>query len=269
MPPPARRITDEPAFVLHSYPWSESSLILEVFTRHWGRAVLVAKGAKKPSSNFRPVLLPLQPLLLTYTVPSQDGAARSADIHPLKAAQWQGGHVMPTGEALWAGLYLNELLMRLLARDDPHRALFDLYAGVVRVLAAPQHSPTLEFEPALRTFEILLLRELGLLPHLDRQTLTQRPLQPSAHYALVPEVGLHKTEQTMSALTGAQWQELQQALDAAPSADDASHAFRAVLRCAAAWGTPLKPQLRTLLQHHCGTMVLHTRKFLVELHTIL
>ena len=67
---PARRVSDEPAFVLHSYDWSESSLILEVFCRRQGRVALVAKGAKKPSSNFRPVLLPLQPLLVTYTPPA-------------------------------------------------------------------------------------------------------------------------------------------------------------------------------------------------------
>ena len=106
----ARRIADEPAFVLHSYDWSESSLILEVFCRRQGRVALVAKGAKKPSSNFRPVLLPLQPLMLTYTL-AGDG---SADIHTLKAAEWVGGHVMPTGDALLSGMYLNELLLRLL-----------------------------------------------------------------------------------------------------------------------------------------------------------
>ena len=142
----ARRIQEEPAFVLHSYDWSESSLILEVFTRHHGRVALVAKGAKKPTSNFRPVLLPLQPLRLGYTV-SQE--VRD-EIHPLKGAEWVGGHVMPTGDALLAGLYLNELLLRLLARDDPHAELFDLYAGVVRVLAGA-HGEALE--PVLRAFE--------------------------------------------------------------------------------------------------------------------
>ena len=125
---PVRRIADEPAFVLHSYDWSESSLILEVFCRRQGRVALVAKGAKKPSSNFRPVLLPLQPLLVTYTL-AGDG---TADIHTLKGAEWVGGHVMPTGDALLSGMYLNELLLRLLARADPHAALFDAYAGVVR-----------------------------------------------------------------------------------------------------------------------------------------
>ena len=93
-----QRVIHEPAFVIHHHDWSESSLILEVFTRHHGRLALVAKGAKKPSSNFRPVLLPLQPLQLTYTVvaPAEDA------IHTLKGAEWMGGHVMPVGEALRA-----------------------------------------------------------------------------------------------------------------------------------------------------------------------
>lgn len=82
----AKRISDEPAYVLHSYDWSESSLILEVFCRRQGRVALVAKGAKKPSSNFRPVLLPLQPLLLTYTL-AGDGAGgrRAVRARPLTA----------------------------------------------------------------------------------------------------------------------------------------------------------------------------------------
>ncbi len=98
--------------MLHRYDWSESSLILEVFTRHHGRMALVAKGAKRPSSSFRPVLLPLQPLRVAF--------GGDAEIRTLKGAEWVGGHVMPTGDALLSGYYLNELLLRLLARDDPH-----------------------------------------------------------------------------------------------------------------------------------------------------
>ena len=87
----SKRIADEPAYVLHRYDWSETSLILEVFTRHHGRVAMVAKGAKRPTSSFRPVLLPLQPLSLAF---GGDG-----DIRTLKSAEWVGGHVMPTGEA--------------------------------------------------------------------------------------------------------------------------------------------------------------------------
>jgi DNA repair protein RecO (recombination protein O) len=167
------RVSHEPAYVLHHYDWSESSLILEVFTRHHGRIALVAKGAKRPSSNFRPVLLPLQPLQVSY--------GGDAEIRTLKGAEWMGGHVMPTGEALLSGYYLNELLLRLLARDDAHEALFDGYAVVVQVLAGDHGGAQAATQAAaLRAFELLLLREVGLLPVLDIETLTQAPLDAQA-----------------------------------------------------------------------------------------
>jgi DNA repair protein RecO (recombination protein O) len=119
-----KRYADEPGFVLHRYDWSESSLILDVFTRHFGRVALVAKGAKRPTSQLRPVLLPLQPLLLAW--------AGDAEVRTLKAAHWRGGHVMPVGESLLSGTYFNEMLLKLLARDDPHPVLFDGYALAVQ-----------------------------------------------------------------------------------------------------------------------------------------
>src|SRR5574343_1802232 len=132
---PAVRVADEPALVLHRHDWSESSLVLEVFTRHRGRVALVAKGAKKPSSNFRPVLLPMQPLRLTFPA--------EGEIRTLTEADWVGTHVMPTGDALLSGYYLNELLIRLLARDDPHPGLFDDYASAMQVLAS-EHGEALQ-----------------------------------------------------------------------------------------------------------------------------
>ena len=250
-----RRIADEPAYILHSYDWSESSLILDVFTRHRGRVTLVAKGAKKPTSNFRPVLLPLQALHISYTQPSDS----QGEVHPLKGAHWQGGHVMPSGDALLAGLYLNELLQRLLARDDPHAELFDLYGAVVRVLAGA-HGAALE--PVLRAFELLLLRHVGLLAQLDVDTQTQQALQPAARYSLQPEVGLHQAGRgERAALSGAQWQQLQQALDSAQP-------YPALLRCCADMAAALKPQLRAVLQYHCGTPMLRTRQLMMDLQTL-
>ena len=252
---PVRRVTDEPAFVLHSYDWSESSLILEVFCRRQGRVALVAKGAKKPTSNFRPVLLPLQPVLVTYTL-TGDG---NADIHTLKGAEWVGGHVMPTGDALLSGMYLNELLLRLLARADPHPALFDAYAGVVRVLAS-EHGDALE--AVLRSFELLLLREIGLLPGLDAQTMTLEPLTATTRYTLVAEGGLRAASTTDRAgLLGSQWQALQRALDDAAS-------YTATLRACAPVAAELKPQLRTLLQYHCGSPMLRTRQLMIDLQAL-
>jgi DNA repair protein RecO (recombination protein O) len=247
-----RRISDEPAFVLHRYDWSESSLILEVFTRHHGRVALVAKGAKRPSSNFRPVLLPLQPLHVAF--------GGEAEIRTLKSAEWVGGQVMPTGDALLSGYYLNELVLRLLARDDPHPQLFDTYAAAVAVLAS-KHGEALE--PALRAFELLLLREIGLLPALDTQTLTFAPLQPQALYALVPEAGLIAVdeEDDRPSLAGEQWLALQHALD-----DPAP--FHATAQASAPANAELKPQLRALLHYHCGVGSLRTRQLMIDLQTL-
>ena len=246
-----KRIADEPAYVLHRYDWSETSLILEVFTRHHGRVALVAKGAKRPTSSFRPVLLPLQPLSLAF---GGDG-----DIRTLKSAEWVGGHVMPTGEALLSGYYLNELLMRLTARDDPHPALFEVYAAAVRLLASGDPDA---LQWALRGFELLLLKEMGLLPALDVQTLTLKPLLPDAHYALVPEAGLQwVSDNTRSALRGAHWQALHTALDA-------HNPLAALLRECADLLVQLQRPLRLLLNYHCGVGALRTRQMMLDLQTL-
>ena len=245
------RIADEPAYVLHRYDWSETSLILEVFTRHHGRVAVVAKGAKRPSSSFRPVLLPLQPLHVAY--------GGDAEIRTLKSAEWQGGHVMPTGDALLSGYYLNELLLTLLARDDPHPALFDVYANVVQVIAS-EHGEVLQ--TALRTFELLLLREIGLLPQLDVQTMTLRALQPDANYTLVPEGGLRQAHaDERSFLSGAQWATLQEAVqDTTP--------FTATLRACAAVMAEIKPQLRNLLHYHCGVKTLRNHQMMIDIQSL-
>ena len=258
---PPRRFSNEPAFILHRYDWSESSLILEVFTRHHGRIALVAKGAKRPSSSFRPVLLPLQPLHLSF---GGDG-----EIRTLKGAEWVGGHVMPTGDALLSGYYLNELLLRLLARDDPHPGLFDAYASVVQVLAGHGSptgiGPALEGEVlhvALRAFELLLLREIGLLPLLDAQTLTLEPLAPEGRYCLVPEGGLREFhDDDRASLRGAEWESLQAALGEGA-------AFLSVLRASGPLMSELRPQLRALLNYHCGVTTLRTRQMMMDLQNL-
>lgn len=248
----AQRTSDEPAFVLHRYDWSESSLILEVFTRHYGRVALVAKGAKKPSSSFRPVLLPLQPLHVAF--------GGEAEIRTLKGAEWVGGQVMPTGDALLSGYYLNELVLRLLARDDPHPGLFDAYASAVGVLAS-EHGEARE--PALRAFELVLLREVGLLPALDVQTLTLAPLAAEERYALVPEGGLVLAagRESRASLNGSAWQALQRALDNRSP-------FAATLQECAAVMAELKPQLRALLNYHCGVSTLRTRQLMIDLQAL-
>jgi len=249
----AQRVLDEPAFVLHHYDWSESSLILEVFTRQLGRVALVAKGAKRPTSQLRAVLLPLQPILICF--------GGEGEIRTLKSAEWAGGHVMPTGDALLSGYYLNELLLRLLARDDPHAALFDLYRQTVKVLASGLDNTT---APLLRSFELMLMQNLGFLPDLSQQTLTLQALQAEKNYVLLPEAGL-STSQQSPYLKGAQWLQLHTALE---SADP----LTALLRVCAEWPGEergaLQTQLRHLLHYHCGVSSLRTRQVMMELQAL-
>ena len=251
-----KRVAHEPAFVLHHYDWSESSLILEVFTRHHGRTALMARGAKKPSSNFRPVLLPLQPLHLSF--------GGDADIRMLRSAEWIGGHIMPTGERLLSGYYLNELLLRLLARDDPHPALFDVYARALALMASDHAGEWLE--AVLRAFELSLLREVGLLPALDVQTLTHQPLEAGRHYVLLAHSGLRlaQPEERRQALSSAHWLALEQAMQEVQP-------LQAVMQLCMAQrelAQGLKQQLRGVLHAHCGVELLRTRKMMMELQKL-
>jgi DNA repair protein RecO (recombination protein O) len=245
-----RRSAEEPAFVLHRYDWSESSLILEVFTRNHGRIALVAKGVKRPTSQFRPVLLPLQPLLVSW--------GGDAEVRTLKSAQWQGGHVMPTGEALISGTYLNELLMRLLARDDAHTGLFVRYALAVQLLAERGDAQAL----IVRAFELLLLRDMGLLPELAREGSSLAPLQPQQRYVIEPESGLRLAHgDDAHALSALQWKALQAALDAPDP-------LIATLRACAPFEPALRPQLRRLLHYHCGVRVFKTRQLMIDVQAM-
>jgi DNA repair protein RecO (recombination protein O) len=160
---------------------------------------------------------------------------------------------------LLSGYYLNELLLTLLARDDPHPLLFDIYSAVVRVIAS-EHGEVLQ--AALRTYELLLLREIGLLPQLDLQTMTLQPLEEAVRYQLVPEGGLRLCgPDERSGLTGAQWSELQAALqDSAP--------FTTTLRTCAQMMSGLKPQLRNLLHYHCGVKTLRSRQMMIDIQNL-
>ena len=198
------------------------------------------------------MLLPLQPLRVSF--------GGDAEIRTLKGAEWVGGQVMPTGDALLSGYYLNELLLRLLARDDPHPGLFDAYASAVQVLAS-EHGEALQ--PALRAFELVLLREIGLLPDLKLQTPTLAALEPLGRYSLVPEAGLVQSDagDGRASLDGQHWMLLQDALDnSAP--------FAAALPRAASVMIQLKPQLRTLLHYHCGVATLRTRQMMKDLQAL-
>lgn len=245
------------AFLLHRYDWSESSAILDLFTREQGRVVVVAKGAKRPYSQLRSVLMPFQRLNVHYgrrrTRGDADGQA--GEVQPLKTAEWAGGPAPAGGAALMTGFYLNELLMKLLARHDPHPTLFDAYALTLPALGSGDDA---HVGAALRAFELLLLREIGLLPALDRVTLTQQPLADAdARYALRPEVGMTGVAGVEGGLAAASWQALQAALDA----DD----LAALQRLCAVVHSELRSWLRTLLHYHLEVPILRTRQVMLDI----
>ncbi|MBL8289927.1 MAG: DNA repair protein RecO [Rubrivivax sp.] len=234
------------AYVLHSYDWSESSLVVDLFTRSQGRVVVVAKGAKRPTSNFRPLLLPFHPLTVWL---SRGTADEHGEVRSLRAAEWAGGEPVPAA-ALMSAFYLNELVLKGLARQDPHPGLFDAYAAAVAALAAAANGAGAEDEAAtLRAFELMLLRELGWLPDLDTETASAAPLAPGRGYTLRPDAGLAAQAQGPS---GATWVALQAAL--------AHGSFAALRQTCRAEAAALRPPLRNLVHYHLETTHLRTRR---------
>ncbi len=179
--PPDARVDHQPAFVLHSYPWRETSLIVEVFSRDYGRVALVARGAKRPTSQFRGLLSPFNPLAVAWS-------GRN-DIKMLVRADWLGGMQPLRGEALLAAFYANELLVRLLARLDPHEALF---GGYVALLQALSHD--VRHDAALRCFELDLLADIGYAVPLDR-SVDGAAIDANARYAFGIGQGAHRLDQ--------------------------------------------------------------------------
>ncbi|MBL8383896.1 MAG: DNA repair protein RecO [Burkholderiales bacterium] len=175
----ARRYEDQIGFVLHSYPYSESSLIVETFTREHGRVPLLAKGVKRQGSALRGVLLQFQRIGLSWS--------GKGDLRNLTRAEWLGGIPALSGKALACGFYLNELLLKLLARGDPHERLFDSYAAALAALGASARAADI-----LRIFEKALLREIGYAVDLTVEAGSGVPVDPAADYGYVPERGLRR-----------------------------------------------------------------------------
>ena len=169
---PVQRRDDQPAFVLHTYAYRETSLIVEAFTADHGRVAMVARGAKRPRSETRGLLQAFQPLTLSW--------AGAAELKTLRNAQWRGGLPLPRGSALLCGFYLNELLLKLLAREDPHAALFRSYEEAL--VALTERETSAEQGAVLRRFELRLLAELGYALPLTRDADTGAAIEPAARY---------------------------------------------------------------------------------------
>lgn len=170
------RVYQQPAFVLHTSAYRETSLLVEAYSRNHGRIGLIAKGARRAKTGLRPVLNPFQPLLL--------GWSGKGDLATLTGAEPVETTPPLIGEALYCGFYMNELLMRLMHRHDPHERLFDAYQTALTRLQDSNRQ-----DAALRVFEKHLLQELGYGLVLDHVVGTKTALDPNALYDYLPERG--------------------------------------------------------------------------------
>lgn len=236
------RIQQQPGYVLHSYPYRETSLIVEVFTREYGRLSLLAKGAKRPHSSLRAVLHTFQPLLLGWT--------GKAELRTLTQAEWLGGLLPLGGDALLSGFYANELLLRFLPRDDAHRRLFDHYTLTLTRLA---HGEPLQH--TLRAFERVLLSETGFGLAFENTDAGRRPFEPQADYVFEPERGWRSPR----AGDPAAWPIVlgQTLIDLAR--EDFGNP-RSALQS--------RNLMRFLLQYHLGGQPLNTRQILLDLQKL-
>jgi DNA repair protein RecO (recombination protein O) len=235
-----RRVQQEPAYVLHSYPYKETSLVVELFTRQQGRIGLLARGARRPRSALRGVLLAFHPLRVSWS--------GSAELGTLAGAEWVGGQAALAGVGVMCGFYLNELLLRLLPREDPHEQLFAAYAGSLAQLAAGG-------DPAavLRGFERRLLGELGYAPLLERDARDGMAIEPARQYTYDPDLGPLPGSGGASALSVRGQTLLDMARDEYGSSTTREEA---------------RLLLRALIAHRLGGRVLHTRAVLAELQDL-
>jgi DNA repair protein RecO (recombination protein O) len=238
----------EPGYVLHSYPFKETSLVVEVFTRSFGRLGLVAKGARRPRSTLRGVLMAFQPLWLSWSGKSE--------LRLLHRAEWQGGQPQMAGLALMCGFYLNELLLKLVAREDPHEELYGAYEQALSSLRDGQ-APAV----VLRRFEHWMLTELGYALRLD-EDVGGAVLEPAATYAYVVERGAVRKEPTQPMAT--------------PSAADAGLEVIGKTLLDMEKGDYSDPAtvlqsralMRYVINHYLGGQTLHTRQLLRDLQQL-
>ena len=237
-------------FVLHTYAYRETSAIVEAFTRLHGRVVMVAKGAKRPHGTLRGVLNPFQGLGLAWF--------GKGEMKTLKSAEQE--QILPqlSGAALLSAFYLNELLLKLTHREDPHEYLFDEYARTIALLAtlAVGDRTARSIAPILRQFEVTLLQELGYALQLREEVDSHAPIRAKVEYFYLvergpvlvgsdprqprPSNGLQLQGKTLIDMAGSDYRDPQTLLQS-------------------------KHLMRMMINHLLGDKILHTRQLIREM----
>lgn len=233
------RQEQQPVYVLHTYPFRETSLVVELLSRQFGRISAIAKGARRPRAAMRGMLQSFQPLVATWS-----GKSELKNLH---GVEWRGGLHVLQGQALICGFYLNELMLRLLPREDPHEALFEHYEEALRALVSGD-----EQSVVLRRFEKRLLQELGYALSLTHEADSGIPVDPDALYCYVIEHGpVRRSVESSVQLLGKTL--LDMGIDdySDPQTQQQS-----------------KQLMRALVSHYLGDKPLHTRQLLIDLQQL-
>jgi DNA repair protein RecO (recombination protein O) len=232
----AHKQTNQPVYVLHTYPFKETSLVVELFSQQFGRIAAVAKGARRPHSAMRGMLQSFQIL---------DGAwSGKNELKTLHSLDWSAGLTLLKGEALMCGFYMNELLLRLLPREDAHENLFAYYQATLKTLA---ESPDLAM--TLRRFELKLLQEMGYAVPLQIDE-NDAPIETDKTYRYEAEYGACALSATKNGVQLSGKTMLDMARDDYSDVQTQSQS---------------KQLMRYLLAHYLGDKPLHTRQLLIDL----
>lgn len=189
------RVESEPGFILHTIPYRETSLLVDIFTLNHGRLRCVAKGFRKPNKKG------IAKTLFPYTEHHFNWQGRG-ELKTLIQADPIQAPVFLMQESLFVGLYINELLYKLLHQNDPHQSLYEFYRQLMMQLSTSEI-----LQPVLRRFEMLLLEELGYGLVLDAEAETGQAVSSEHLYYYIPDQGLKliqdQTADNLHALSGA------------------------------------------------------------------
>ncbi len=177
----ANRVVLEPAYVLHRRPYSNTSLIVEFFTEKYGRMAAVARSARGLKSRYRGKLELFFPMMISWS--------GRGELKTLGQVEFSHSPITLGGNPLLCGFYLNEMLMRLLHRDDPYTKLFHFYHETLQKLKSKQ-----ELQVVLRLFEKHLLHELGYGLSFVHEHQTKNPIDANAYYQFIPDRGFIRAE---------------------------------------------------------------------------
>jgi DNA repair protein RecO (recombination protein O) len=240
----SHRVMQQDAFVLHSYPYRESSLLLEVFSRQHGRFGAIARGTRNSRSHSRVLLQPFQPLSLSWS--------GKGDLHTITTIEPRGAAYRFNADNLMSAFYINELLIKLLHRHDPHEDLFGVYENVLADFSFNAGLDSMNTESRLRLFEKRLMEELGYGLSFTEIQGEDGNIDDEGVYGYVPGHGVVPVADGKLRLSGRTLRAIA----------DESLMDRQVLKEA-------KQLMKCVIEHYLGNSNLNTRNTLISMNSLM